>query len=245
METNLLIECEVNGIQVPSFHFKETELVACYRALTNLRNLLFQEHMLELLQDQIDEGTKYFESLLAASNHQYTESATHMTVNGLSAREFRSMTGRWYKTQPLDWMAFRYVFPAHPAVYTVLCETDKNTEYEALGKVQMIGDHMAKLWVVDPTRSLEIIPEWLTALHNPRYEMKDYSIVKLDSGSVFFYLMNEFTETEDGCKIRLRAFFPSASPASLVSQYALHQAIDYRNLLCMVQTVVEAEQDSY
>ncbi|KAJ5318099.1 hypothetical protein N7508_002607 [Penicillium antarcticum] len=71
----------------------------------------------------------------------------------------------------------------------------------------------------------------------------EYSIVKLETWSLFFYLINEFKETEDGRKNRLQAFFPSAS-ASLVSQYALHQAIEFGNLLYMVQIVVEVEKDS-
>jgi hypothetical protein len=73
----------------------------------------------------------------------------------------------------------------------------------------------------------------------------EYSIVKLESGSVFFYLMNEFNETEDGCKIRLRAFLPSAAPESLISEHTLHRAIEFRNLLYMVRMVVEAEEDTY
>lgn len=91
MERNFSIKCEFNVMEIPSFHIKEVELDACYMALNNLRNLLFQEPMLELLQYQIEEGTSYFESLIAESNDAYTESMIQLTVYGLSAREFRSL----------------------------------------------------------------------------------------------------------------------------------------------------------
>ncbi|KAJ5981463.1 hypothetical protein N7522_013884 [Penicillium canescens] len=245
MERNFSIECEFNGMEIPSFHIKEVELDACYMALNNLRNLLFQEPMLELLQYQIEEGTSYFESLIAESNDEYTESRIQLTVYGLSAREFRSMSGHWYESQPLDWMALRYVFPTHPGNYSVMRETDEDSEYGHLGRVQMIGRHIAKIWFADPTSSLDAIPEWLAELRDFEYKMVEYSTVKLDSGSVFFYLMNEFKETKDGCEIRLRAFSPSAAPASLIGQHTQHRAIEFRNLLYMVHAVVEAEKDSY
>jgi hypothetical protein len=155
------------------------------------------------------------------------------------------MSGRWFKSQPLDWMALRYIFPAHPAVYSVMGEADEEPRSGTLGTVQMIGGHIAKIWFVDPTSSQDIILEWLKASRNLRYETVEYSIVKLESGSVFFYLMNEFNETEDGCKIRLRAFLPSAAPESLISEHTLHRAIEFRNLLYMVRMVVEAEEDTY
>lgn len=124
-------------------------------------------------------------------------------------------------------------------------ETDDDSEYGHLGKVQMIGRHIAKIWFADPASSLDVIPEWLTELRDLDYKMVEYSTVKLDSGNVLFYLMNEFKETEDGCEIRLRAFLPSAAPASLISQHTQHRAIEFQNLLYMVHAVVEAEKDTY
>ncbi|CAI7606140.1 unnamed protein product [Penicillium palitans] len=234
MEPGPTIKFKLNGVSTSEADIDNLELQACYRALDNLRSLLFQAPMLDLLKDQIEEGNDYFESLIRASRGEFRECRTYMKATGVSATEMRTICHRWQLSKPIDEMAQNYVVMHSPGA------PDENGPDCG---VEVIGGHMAKIQFVDLMDS--VIPKWMTDQREEEYEMVEYLVAKLESGSKFFYVMNEFMDTESGCKIKLRAFFPSASPWSLVNEHAEHLAVEFRNLLQMVYGAIEELEDSY
>ncbi|CAI7600938.1 unnamed protein product [Penicillium glandicola] len=193
MEPKPTIKFKLNGVSTSEADVDNLELQACYRALDNLRNLLFQAPMLDLLKDQIEEGNRYFESLIRASRGEFREYGTSFYI---------------------------------PDTPRELC----------LG--QIVGwSSLGTIW-----RNFDL---WMQKQREEEYEMVEYLVAKLDGGSKFFYIMNEFMDTGGGCKIKLRAFFPSASPWPLINQHAEHLAVEFRNLLQMVHGAIEELEDSY
>ncbi|EKV10986.1 Uncharacterized protein Pdw03_7501 [Penicillium digitatum] len=243
MEPKPTIKFKLNGVSHSGADIDNFELQACYRALDNLRSLLFQAPMLELLRDQIEEGNHYFESLIHASQGEYRECRMYMKVAGVLATELRTICSRWQLSQPIDEMARMFIFPTHPENYVVMHSSGVPARSGPDCGVEVIGEHMAKVRFVSLMDGE--IPKWMAGQREDEYEMVEYLVAKLDSGNIFFYIMNEFMDTEGGCKIKLRAFFPSASPWSLVSQHAEHLAVEFRNLIQMVYGAIEELEDSY
>ncbi|KAJ5365958.1 hypothetical protein N7517_008844 [Penicillium concentricum] len=244
MEPRPTIKFKLNGVSKCRADIDTLELQACYRALDNLRSLLFQAPMLDLLRDQIEEGNRYFESLIRASPGEFRECRTYMKVTGVSATEMSAICSRWQLSQPVEEMARSFIFPTHPENYVVMHSPEAPARSGPDCGVELIGEHMAKVRFVDLTDSGEI-PKWMAEEREQEYERAEYLVAVLDSGSKFFYIMNEFMDTEGGCKIKLRAFFPSASPWSLVNGHAEHLAVEFRNLLQMIYGAIEELEDSY
>ncbi|KAJ5795283.1 hypothetical protein N7457_001882 [Penicillium paradoxum] len=245
MEPKPTIKFKLNGVTKSEADLNDFELQACYRALNNLRCLLFQDPMLGLLREQIQEGNDYFESLIDASREVFRECRTYMKVSGVSATDLKTICSRWQLSKPLHDMAQRYVFPTHPEHYVVMQSPGAPAGSGPDCGVELIGGHMAKVQYVDLMSGEKDIPGWMEEARDKEYEMAELLVATLDSGSKFFYIMNEFMNTEAGCKIRLRVFFPSAAPWSLINQHAEHLAVEFRNLLKMVHRVVEDLEDSY
>ncbi|KAJ5958061.1 uncharacterized protein N7479_005211 [Penicillium vulpinum] len=244
MELRPTIKFKLNGVSKSGADVDTLELQACHRALNNLRSLLFQEPMLDLLKNQIEEGNRYFESLIQDSRGGFRECRTYMKVTGVSATDLRTICGRWQVYQPLDEMARSFVFPTHPENYMVMHSPEASASIGPDCGVEVIGEHMAKVQFSNLMDGGEI-PKWMAKQREEEYEMVEILLAKIDSGSKFFYIMNEFMDTEGGCKIKLRTFFPSASPWILVNGYAEHLAIEFRNLLHMVYETIEELEDSY
>jgi hypothetical protein len=244
MEPGPTIKFKLNGVSKSGVDVDNFELQACYRALDNLRSLLFQAPMLDLLKDQIEEGNRYFESLIRESRGEFRECRTFMKVSGVSATELRTICKRWQLSKPLDEMARMFIFPTHPENYVVMHSPGAPTRSGPDCGVELIGGHMAKVRFVDLMGSGEI-PKWMARQREDEYEMVEYLVAKLDSGNKFFYILNEFMDTADGCKIKLRTFFPSASPWSLINQHSEHLAVEFRNLVQMVHGALEELEDSY
>lgn len=245
MEPKPTIKFRLNGVSKSGAEIDHLELQACYRALNNLRSLLFRDPMLDLLKNQIQEGNKYFESLIEDSQESYRECRTYMKVTGVLATDVANTCRRWQLSKPLDAMAQRYVFPTHPEHYVVMHSPGAPAGTGPDCGVEVIGEHMAKIRYVDLTKDVEKVPGWMKEARDTKYEMAELLVAKLDSGSKLFYIMNEFMDTLGGCKIRLRVFFPLTAPGSLVSQHAEHLAIEFRNLLKMVHKAIEDLKDSY
>ncbi|KAJ5563059.1 hypothetical protein N7535_002496 [Penicillium sp. DV-2018c] len=245
MDPKPYIKFKLNGVSKSGADVDGFELQAYSRALNNLRSLLFQQPMLDLLQNQIEEGDRYFESLIEASGGLYRECRIFMKVSGITATDFKAICSRWHASQPLDDMARRYVFPTHPEHYVAMQSPDAPEGGGPDCGVELIGEHMARIRYVDLTQTPVDVPTRLWHARSKTYDMMEVMVAKLDSGSKFFYLMNEFVDTGGGCKIRLRVFFPSAAPWSLINQHAEHLAVEFRNLLKMVHAAVKTLEDSY
>ncbi|CAG8325437.1 unnamed protein product [Penicillium salamii] len=245
MEPKPIIQFKLNGESTSNSEIDKLELQACYRALGNLHSLLTQQSVLDLLSGQIDEGNTYFESLIAKSDGGFQECRTYFKVAGVSVRDVQMITSRWLLCRPAEELAARYVLPTHPEHYAAMHGPGSPLSSPPDWGVEMIGDHMAKLQYIDLEDRGQKIPRWMLMKRDYDYGMVEMLVAKLTSGSRFFYVMNEFMDFDGGCKVRLRTFFPSAAPWTLIKQHAQHLAIEFRNLLTMVDEAVQELEDSY
>lgn len=245
MEPKPTIKFKLNGVSTSNADVDKLELQACYHALNNLRSLLFHQPMLKLLGNQINEGTRYFESLIKESNGKCRECRTYMKVTGVSATDLKAISNRWLRSHPIEDMAVRYVFSTHPEHYAIMHGPGSLPENPPDCSVEVIGEHMAHVQYADFQDGEEDLPGWLIKERDYDYEMAETLVAKLMSGSRLFYVLNEFMDTEGGCRIRLRAFFPSAAPWSMINQHAQHLAIEFRNLLKLVHEVVDDLEESF
>lgn len=93
--TPLQIEYSVNGRCVSESTVDSWELYAARRALLNLKTLLFQQPMLDLLQPQIKAGDDYFRSFVAECNGKYRECRTDLKVSGIKASQVMAARLQW------------------------------------------------------------------------------------------------------------------------------------------------------
>lgn len=245
IEPTPTIKFKLNGVSTSNADIDKLELQACYRALSNFRTLLNRESMLDLLSDQIEDGNRYFESLIASSGGGLRECRTYLKVTGVTATDIKAITSRWLLSRPIEDMAAKYVFPAHPEHYAIMHGPGSLPRNAPDCGVEMIGEHMAKVRYVDLNKGIEDMPGWMLKKRDYDYDMAETLVAKLTSGNRFFYILNEFMDTEGGCKIRLRTFFPAAAPWSLINQHAQHLAIEFRNVLTMVDEVVQQFEDTF
>ncbi|OKL62498.1 hypothetical protein UA08_02533 [Talaromyces atroroseus] len=196
------------------------ELRASRRALANIKNLLFGQPMLDLVQAQCEQGDAYYRSLLDASDGQWRECRTDMHVPGLKVGDITSTRQRWLEMKH-DEMHRSKLLPMHPEHYTV--PPHMNGEE---GIVEVIGEHMARLRIVATTPN--DVPEFVMAYGDPSYSFKKPTICKLMDGTPAFYILHEFRNNDDGCDLRLRLIFPAKAPQVFFDEHAEHLAIEFR-----------------
>ncbi|KAI9926629.1 hypothetical protein MW887_004398 [Aspergillus wentii] len=209
------IEFLANGQHASDSTVDSWELHASRRALMNIKTLLFQQPMLDLLKPQIDAGDAYFRSLVAASNGKYRECRTDLKVSGITATRILETRMQWLRMSAEE-MALQRLLPMHPEHYTIPHYPD--------GIVELIGGHMARVRIITTDR----VPEWVMDYGDAKYPKKKSAIGQIDDGAVLFYILHEFRDAESGCDIILRLLFPDAAPEVLFKEHAEHLAIEFR-----------------
>ncbi|KAF1988466.1 hypothetical protein K402DRAFT_391698 [Aulographum hederae CBS 113979] len=185
--TPFSIAVHANGAFSPESSINTWELKASRRALLNLKTLLYAQTMLDLLTSKIEAADKYYKEVIAASNGQFRECRTDLKVTGISAGEALQAHLRWLKSDRKE-LALGRMLPAHPEHYAM-------PEYEgAEGLVEVIGEHMARLRF----NSTDPIPDFVLEYGDPTYPMKNLTIGELEDGTVLFYILHEFRDSEEG-----------------------------------------------
>lgn len=209
-----------NGRELSHGEVDAWELKVARRALRNLKNLIGGQQMLDLLEEQINEGDKYFKDLIARSDGQFKESRVDFKATGLKSYQFLE----WFKIVDskespeairrfyLDVMA-----PAHPEHYAL-------GPYP-IGIVETIGEHICRVRLDNTVE----VPDFVKDYGDPNYSKKLPVTCYLDDSSVFFYGYQEIRDTDDGCDFRIRIIFPAASPQVLFDEHTEHLAIEWRS----------------
>ncbi|MCJ1401590.1 hypothetical protein MMC11_004806 [Xylographa trunciseda] len=193
------------------------ELRASRRALANLKTLLYGTPMLDLVKAQCEQGDVYFKSLLAASQDRWHECRADMHVHGVGVRDVMDARKKLLAMNERD-RALRTLLPAHPEHYAKpACEGQE-------GVIEVIGEHMMSLRMV----VTDDVPDFVHAYADPAYPFKKPTVVKLQDGTTAYYILHEFRDVEDGCKLRLRVVFPAAAPEIMFSEHAEHMAVEFR-----------------
>ncbi|RFU27280.1 hypothetical protein B7463_g9047, partial [Scytalidium lignicola] len=193
------------------------ELRASRRALANLKTLLYGTPMLDLVKAQCEQGDIYFKSLLAASKDCWHECRTDMHVISVGVRDVMDARKKLLTMKNRE-RVLRTLLPAHPEHYAKpACEGQE-------GVIEVIGEHMMSLRMV----VTDDVPDFVRAYADPAYPFKKPTVVKLQDGTTAYYILHEFRDVEDGCKLRLRVVFPAAAPEIMFSEHAEHMAIEFR-----------------
>ncbi len=215
------LQCSLpNGQNISSGEVDAWELKASRRALLNLKTLLGEQLMLDLLAKQIKEGDAYFKDLIAKSNGQFKESRIDFAVKGLKSFEFlewfknigANETSEGKRRLFLDIMA-----PAHPEHYAL-------GPYP-IGIVETIGQHICRVRIDNVVEVPDLVREYGDAAFERKLPVTCY----LDDGTLFFYCFQEIRDTEDGSDFRIRIIFPAASPQILFDEHTEHLAIEFRS----------------
>lgn len=215
------IQCSFpNGHEIPKSEVDAWELKAARRSLLNLKSLLKEQVMLDLLAEQIKEGDAYFKTLIAQSNGKFKEARVDISAKGIKASQFL----QWFKNvdnkdTPEQAQQFftEVMAPAHPEHYAL-------GPYP-IGIVETIGEHICRVRV---DNKLEI-PQWVKDYGDSSFPIKFPVTGLLDDDTIFFYGYQEARETEDGCDFRFRIIFPAASPQVLFDEHTEHLAIEFRH----------------
>ena len=217
------IECSLpNGQAVSAGEVDAWELKAARRGLQNLKTLLEEQPMLDLLAKQMDEADTYFKDLIARSNGQFKESRVDFKAKGITSSQFM----KWFEgVAPKETPETRRRFflntmaPAHPEHYAL-------GPYP-IGIVETIGQHICRVRIDNVVE----VPKFVRQYGDPTYDKKLPVTCYLDDGTLFFYGFQEIRDSEDGCDFRFRILFPAASPQILFDEHTEHLAIEFRQFI--------------
>lgn len=199
----------------------EWELKAARRGLTNLRELLYGEPMVELLREQIEHADALHREYLAASAGQWTEGQVILTVKGLAVETFitflRASLGAIDGTpEQVRQTADAMLFPSHPEHYGM-------PPYR--GVIETMGGI--------PTRTrvgfIDNPPEFVAGLIDESYPIRLTGAGELEDGTPHTYVLQQLKDTEDGMEANLRIWYPAACPPHYVAEHVEHYAVEFRN----------------
>lgn len=190
----------------------------------NLKRLLSGQPMLDLISKQIEEGDAYYKRIISESNGEFKESRIDLKVQGISAAEYKERFFAWQKeswANPDHAQDFflSTMAPAHPEHYAL--------PPGGLGIVEVIGGHMC-CTRIQPGGD---IPDLVWSYGDPAFEIKLPAKGYLMDGTLFFYILMEMRDVEDGGEFRLRLLFPSASPQQTIDEHAEHLAVEWRSFI--------------
>ena len=110
------------------------------------------------------------------------------------------------------------LLPAHPEHYA------KPVHEGHEGVIEVVGEHMLSLRMV----VTDDVPDFVLAYGDPEYPIKKPTVCKLQDGTIAYYILHEFRDVEEGCKLRLRVIFPAAGSEVMFVEHAEHMAIEFR-----------------
>jgi hypothetical protein len=210
------------------------ELKAARRALRNLKTLLYGERMRQLLQEQMAEADRRVKEILAVSHGEFRECRVDVIVKGLTATQFieamasalKGLMGTPSETVEVG----PKLLSSHPEHYVFTQALIPPYQ----GIVETIGGLPTRLkTVVPPDVSPDDLPAFVASAASDAYPIKQPSRIELDDGTVMAWLLHQYRDTEAGCEIILRVWWPAAAPDIFFDEHAQHFAVEFRNFIRM------------
>jgi hypothetical protein len=206
------------------------ELKAARRALLNLRKLLHDQPMLDLLKSQIEATDVRMKAYLAQSNGRFRLARTTGIVRGLTSAQFfkwmmenfrAAMPGMSTPDERLA-SVFKIGYPMHPEHYVAM---PKYT-----GIVETMGGTPLRSRVL-PYRDQNEAPDFVRAEYNDAFPHKLPGKAELDDGTCFCYAMHQFRDTPDGkgFEMQLNIWWPDACPQIFFDEHEEHFSVEFRN----------------
>lgn len=197
------------------------ELDAAKRTSLNLRTLLFEEAMLDLLKHQMDEADTKIKQYAAASNGDFDYGQLIMRVKGIKSETlFSSLRATFMAAKGTPEQVKNNVvntlFPAHPEHYAL-----GGGCIETMGGLPTLTTPMP----VSPDQA----PDFVKPFVDKSYSINSAGAGPLRDGTPFTYVLQQFRDTDDGMEANLMIWYPSGCPSAYVEEHIEHYAVEFLN----------------
>lgn len=198
------------------------ESAAAKRSSLNLRTLLGQGVMKELLADQLKESDELVRKYWANSNGEFNYGQCILNVNGIDSKtlltEIRKLfLGATGKPEQVEQYLIDNLFPVHPEHYTV----DNGANVETMGGLPAF----TKPVPCTPDQA----PDFVKELVDSSYPLCSAGDGPLLDGTPFTYVLQQFRDTEEGMEANLIIWYPAGCPDVYVEEHVEHYAVEFRN----------------
>lgn len=199
----------------------EWELEAAKRTAFNLRSLLFEEKMLELLNEQLDESDERIKNYAAQAPDDFNYGRLTLTVKGMYSQELFSfianmMASTKESSEQVKEVMFKQIFVAHPEHYAL---GDGNIE--TMGGLPTV--------TLPVMTKIEEAPDFVKEFVDDTYAVKAAGAGPLRDGTPFTYVLQQFRDTSEGMVADLMIWYPAGCPDIYVEEHLEHYAIEFRN----------------
>jgi hypothetical protein len=196
----------------------EWELEAAKRVALNLRSLLFEEKMLDLIHDQVEESDRLIKGYVAKQPDDFNYGRLKLTVNGIHSKAFFAsvqhvMTA--VKDSPKQ-IVFEQGFYAHPEHYAL----DQ-------GNIETMGGRPTE--TLPTFVKLEDAPDFVREFIDDQYPIQSAGAGPLRDGTPFTYVLQQMKDTDAGMVADLMIWYPAGAPDIYVEEHVEHYAIEFRN----------------
>jgi hypothetical protein len=214
------------------------ELKASRRALANLRELLYGQPMLDLIDHQLEEADRLYREYIAASDGKWAATQVILTIEGLSSSQFFPVLGQLIQSaagseQERRKMSLELGFPAHPEHYAIP---------PFVGAVETMGGIPSRTRIA--RTPAEEAPDFVKELFDESYPMKMTGKGELVDGTPHSFVLQQFRDTPGGMEANLWIWYAAACPPIYLAEHAEHYTIEFRNGLRLAAARINAEKSA-
>lgn len=216
-------------------------LIDARSQLLTLKANLYDE-LPQLLSGQIAEADQLMNQYVAESNGTWNQTQTTLHVTGMSSEEFLSGVSAFGLTDLVPGIpetlssrqdnsitdalikeiSLEFLFPVHPEHYEIITSP--------------IG--VVETWNYIPTRTVIGIdfgdkPAFVTPYIDSGYLYYVGYASTLD-GPIVTWVLQQFSDSDDGFDVDLRIWFPAACPFDYFSLHSEHYAIEFKNGILLI-----------
>ncbi|WNV88010.1 hypothetical protein [Umezawaea sp. Da 62-37] len=178
-----------------------------------LKDNLGRERLLDLLRDEIAEGTAYLRDQVARSAGQETTGTTTLRAHGITAARFTGWLSQAFGREDV-------LLAGHPEHYSIHAADGRVNIVETLG--EHVCSFFMREWDDSTTPAAEGLPD-IEAAHGRR------SRLVLEDGTVVGSISNSFSEEEEGFTAHLSVTLPVTCGPQVVEHHLRHFAVEFRN----------------
>jgi hypothetical protein len=199
------------------------EAKAAKRASLNLRTLLFEAPMLELLKEQLAESDRRIKEYISTST-DFDYGRLILNVKGIKSAALFAYARKVFEMakgtpEQKKQNVVNSLFVVHPEHYA--------TGGEGGGGIECMGG-LATFTNPVPC-PVEQAPEFIKQFEDKTYPIRMAGAGPLKDGTPFTYVLQQYKDTDDGLQVNLMIWYPAGCPASYVEEHIEHYAVEFCN----------------
>lgn len=198
------------------------EYKATLRSAMNIRTLLYEDKMLELIKAQTEESFQLNKKYSEDSNGDFNYGHLILNFKGIKVQDFLNTLKKLYSLnntsgteEQQQKFAHMFLF-AHPEHYA----TDG-------GCVETMGG--LPTFTKPTPMPIDHAPDFIKSLVDNSYPVGNAGEGPLKDGTPFTYVMQQYRDTDEGMEASLYIWYPAACPDSYVEEHVEHYAVEFRN----------------